>query len=228
MVKLYTAVGRFEAKPKIGGKIPTVTVNMKEAELQIEEMILWACLIWNIVTKDEAKSAFEKIALEYGIDPEKFEAVLERLQVRHLVVSAEADRGDEALYKLLANLYVIPVTSSLSAKIKVFCRLIIQDRVPVSVAKIVFRRENYTDMEKKVLHLAKQAHLSCAEILKCIEENVTDVSTSKKVLDALYDDDYSTCDNLGWFMRFYDNHRNILEAISTLYLNRNVIFDKWH
>ena len=228
MVKLYTAVGRFEAKTKPGGKIPTVTVNMKEAVLQIEEMILWSCLMWNIVTKDEAKSAFEKKALEYGIDPEKFDAVLERLQVRHLVVSAEADRGDEALYKLLANLYVIPMTSNFFARIKAFCRLIIQDRVPASVVKTVFRRENYTDMEKKVLHLAKQAHLSCAEILKCIEENVTDVSTSKKVLDALYDDDYSTCDNLGWIMRFYDNHRNILEAISTLYLNRNVIFDKWY
>ena len=228
MVKLYTAVGRFEAKPKIGGKIPTVTVNMKEAVLQIEEMILWACLMWNIVTKDEARNAFEKKALEYGVDPERFDAVLERLQVRHLVVSAEADRCDEALYKLLANLYVIPMRSSLSVKIKVFFRLILRDRVPVSVAKIIFRRENYTDMEKKVLHLAKQAHLSCAEILKCIEENITDVSTSKKVLDALYDDDYSTCDNLVWFMRFYDNHKSILEAISTLYLNRNVIFDKWY
>ena len=144
MVKLYTAVGRFEAKPKIGGKIPTVTVNMKEAELQIDEMILWSCLIWNIVIKDEARSAFEKKALEYSVDPEKFDAVLERLQVRHLVVSAEADRGDEALYKLLANLYVIPMTSSLSAKIKVFFRLILRDRVPVSVAKIIFRRENFS------------------------------------------------------------------------------------
>ena len=98
----------------------------------------------------------------------------------------------------------------------------------MSIATIVFRPERYTKMEKKVLHLAKQTHLSCAEILKCIEENVTDVSTSEKVLSALYDDDYSTCDNLGWFMRFYDDHRDILEAISTLYLNRNVVFDKWY
>ena len=96
------------------------------------------------------------------------------------------------------------------------------------IAAIVFRPERYTKMEKKVLHLAKQTHLSCAEILKCIEENVTDVSTSEKVLSAIYDDDYSTCDNLGWFMRFYDDHRDILEAISTLYLNRNVVFDKWY
>lgn len=228
MVKLYTAVGRFEAKLKPGGKIPTVTVNMKEVELQPEEMILWSCLVWNIATREEARSAFRKKALEYGIATERFDAVLERLQIRHLVVSAEADRGDEALYKLLANLYVIPMTSSFFVKVKAFFRLVLQDHVPVSVAKIVFRRETYTEMEKKVLYLATQTHLSCAEILKCIEENVTDLSSNEKVLTALYDDDYSTCDNLGWFMHFYDNHKNILEAIATLYLNRNVIFDKWY
>ena len=228
MVKLYTAVGRYEAKIKAGGKVPTITVNRKEAELQIEEMILWSCLMWNIVTKDEARSAYLKKSLEYGVDPLRFDAVLERLQVRHLVVSAEADRGDEALYKLLANLYVIPMKGSFPVKVKAFCKLVFMDHVPFSVAKIVFRPEKYTDMEKKVMHLAGQAHLSCAEILKCIEENVTDVSTSEKVLTALYDDDYSTCDNLEWFMRFYDNHKIILEAISTLYLNRNVIFDKWY
>ena len=228
MVKLYTAVGRFEAKRKHGGKIPTVTVNMKEAELQIEEMILWSCLVWNITTIDETRSTFQKKVLEYGVDPGRFDEALERLQVRHLVVSAEAERGDEALYKLLANLYVIPMRSSFPVKVKAFCKLTFLDHVPISMAKIVFRPEKYTDMEKKVMHLAEQAHLSCAEILKCIEENVTDVSTSEKVLAALYDDDYSTCDNLGWFMRFSDNHKSILEAISTLYLNRNLIFDKWH
>ena len=229
MVKLFTAVGRYEVKTDDNGmKKPTVVVNMKEAELQLEEMLLWSCLMWNILTRDEAYELFKKKAEKAGIDSNRFYPVLDRLQIRHLVVSAEAERGDEALYKLLANLYVIPMTSSFLVKIKAFFRLVFQDHVPVSVAKIVFRRENYTEMEKRVLHLAKQTHLSCAEILKCIEENVTDLSTSEKVLAALYDDDYSTCDNLGWFMRFYDNHKSILEAISTLYLNRNVIFDKWY
>lgn len=229
MVKLYTAVGRYEVKTDENGlKRPMVTVNMKEAELQVEEMLLWSCLMWNIATSAEAYNLFKKKAEKVGIDPDRFHAVLERLQVRHLVVSAEAERGDEALYKLLSNLYVIPMTSSFGVKGRAFCKLVFKEHVPVSVAKIVFQKDDFTEMEKKVLHLAKQTHLSCAEILKCIEENVTDLSTSEKVLTALYDDDYSTCDNLGWFMRFYDDHKSILEAISTLYLKRNVIFDKWY
>lgn len=227
MVKLYTAVGRYRVSKENGIRHPIVTVNMKDAELSMEEMILWSCLMWNIVTKSEAIELYKKRTEGTGMDAARFDAVLERLIVRHLVVSAEAEKGDEALYKLLANLYVVPMKSSFLIKTQAFCRLVFSEHVPMRIAAIVFRPERYTKMEKKVLHLAKQTHLSCAEILKCIEENVTDVSTSEKVLSALYDDDYSTCDNLGWFMRFYDYHRAILEAISTLYLNRNVIFDKW-
>ena len=229
MVRLYTAVGRYELRDEGNGvKQPIVTVNMKEAALGIEEMVLWSTLVWNIATKEEAKEQYTKKAERVEVEPSRFEQVLERLIIRHLVVVAESDRGDEALYKLLANLYVVPMKNGILLKVQAFSRLVFRELVPVSVAKIVFRPERYTAMEKKVLHLAKQTHLSCAEILKCIAEGVTDVSSSEKVLKALYDDDYSTCDNLGWFMRFYDDHRSILEAISTLYLNRNVVFDQWY
>ena len=156
------------------------------------------------------------------------EAVLQRMETRHLIISAEAEKGDSALYRLLANLYIVPIRSSFFVKVQAFLWLLFLEGVPFSTAKILFRSEQHTDMERKVLHLASQTYLSCAEILKCIAEGVTDVSSSEKVLKALYDDDYSTCDNLGWFMQFYDNHRQILEAISMLYLNRNVIFDRWY
>ena len=108
MVRLYTAVGRYEIKEECGRKQPVVTVNMKEAVLSIEEMLLWSVLVWNILKKDGAKVVFAEKAKRAGVDPERFEDILQRLQVRHLVVSAEAEKGDIALYKLLANLYVVP------------------------------------------------------------------------------------------------------------------------
>lgn len=229
MIRLYTAVGRFELqKDGNGRKQPIVIVNQKESALSREEMVLWSCLMWNIMTKEEVGESYEKKALQVGLEPSRFEAVLQRMKTRHLIISAEAEKGDSALYRLLANLYVVPIRSSFFVKVQAFLRLLFLEGVPFSTAKILFRSEQHTDMERKVLHLASQTYLSCAEILKCIAEGVTDVSSSEKVLKALYDDDYSTCDNLGWFMQFYDNHRQILEAISMLYLNRNVIFDRWY
>ena len=227
MVKLYIAVGKYEIKEGWSGmQQPFVTVNQKEMALSPEEMILWSCLLWNIFTREELQEAYCKKAATADFDVERFDQVLQRMEVRGLVVSAVADRGDDALYKLLANLYLVPLQSSFLQKIIAFARLVLKDHVPISTAKIVLEKDKYTDMEQKVLHLAKQTMLSSAEVVKCVGREVTDVSTSEKVMDALYDDDVSTCDNLGYFMKFFHNHQKTVEAIATLYLNRNLVFDK--
>lgn len=227
MIQLYTAVGKYSIQVQSNGqKLPIVTVGVKECILSIEEMVLWSCMIWNILTKEELRECYDRKAKVAGIDPETFEHTLQRLEIRNLIACASGMKGDEVLYTLLANLYVVPITSDLLTKIKTFLHLVFIKRVPYAAAKRVFEREQYDPMQQKVLHLSKQTLLSSAEILKCIETGVTDVSTSEKVLDALYDDDFSTCDNLGLFMRFYDHYREILEAIATLYLSRNIVFDK--
>ena len=83
---------------------PSVTVNLQEKALGIDEMILWSTLLWNIMTEDELKEAYSKKARDLDRDPERFEEVLRRLTLRDLVVSASAVKGDEALYKLLSDL----------------------------------------------------------------------------------------------------------------------------
>lgn len=206
-------------------KLPIVTVGVKECILSIEEMVLWFCMIWNILTKEELTECYRKAKVA-GIDPETFEHTLQRLEIRNLIAYTSGIKGDEALYALLENLYVVSITSDLLTKIKTFLYLVFIKRVLYAAAKRVFEREQYDPIQQKVLHLSKQTLLSSAEILKCIETGATDVSVSEKVLDALYDDDFNTCDNLGLFMRFYDHYREILEAVATLYLSGNIVFDK--
>ena len=54
MITLYTAVGRYELrKNKNDEKQPIVTVDQKEMALSIEELLLWSCLMWGILTKEE-------------------------------------------------------------------------------------------------------------------------------------------------------------------------------
>ena len=156
------------------------------------------------------------------VSQERFDAVLQRLEVRQLVVSAQAEKGDLALYRLLAKLYVIPLESSFMVKMQAFFRFIFFEKLPLTVAKNVFQKENYTEMERRVLHLARKARLSCAEILACIANDEIDTSIGNPLV--LPNED--ACDNLGFFLWFCDGHRKALEAISTLYLNKNVIFDK--
>lgn len=223
MITLYTAVGRYELrKNKNDEKQPIVTVDQKEMALSREELLLWSCLMWEILTKEEAKTYFLKKAERVDVSQERFDAVLQRLEVRQLVVSAQAEKGDIALYRLLANLYVIPLESSFMVKVQAFFRFIFFEKLPLTVAKNVFQKENYTEMERRVLHLARKARLSCAEILACIANDEIDTSIGNQ--SELKKE--KARDNLGFFLWFCDGHRKALEAISTLYLNKDIIFDK--
>lgn len=49
--------------------------------------------------------------------------------------------------------------------------------------------------EKKVIRLARQTSLSCAEIIKCIEMGIRRLKDGYDVLDKLYDDNDLNCDN---------------------------------
>lgn len=223
MITLYTAVGRYELrKNENGEKQLIVTVDQKEMALSREELLLWSCLMWGILTKEEAKTYFLKKAERMDVSQERFDAVLQRLEVRQLVVSAQAEKGDIALYRLLANLYVIPLESSFMVKVQAFFRFIFFEKLPLTVAKNVFQKENYTEMERRVLHLARKARLSCAEILACIANDEIDTSIGNQ---SEFQKEKAR-DNLGFFLWFCDGHRKALEAISTLYLNKDIIFDK--
>lgn len=223
MITLYTAVGRYELrKNENGEKQLIVTVDQKEMALSREELLLWSCLMWGILTKEEAKTYFLKKAERMDVSQERFDAVLQRLEVRQLVVSAQAEKGDIALYRLLANLYVIPLESSFMVKVQAFFRFIFFEKLPLTVAKNVFQKENYTEMERRVLHLARKARLSCAEILACIANDEIDTSIGNQ---SEFQKEKAR-DNLGFFLWFCDGHRKALEAISTLYLDKDIIFDK--
>ena len=223
MITLYTSVGRYELrKNENGEKQPIVTVDQKEMALSREELLLWSCLMWGILTKEEAKTYFLKKAVRMDVSQERFDAVLQRLEVRQLVVSAQEEKGDIALYRLLAKLYVIPLESSFMVKVQAFFRFIFFEKLPLTVAKNVFQKENYTEMERRVLHLARKARLSCAEILACIANDEIDTSIGNQ--SELQKE--KARDNLGFFLWFCDGHRKALEAISTLYLNKDIIFDK--
>lgn len=223
MITLYTSVGRYELrKNENGEKQPIVTVDQKEMALSREELLLWSCLMWGILTKEEAKTYFLKKAVRMDVSQERFDAVLQRLEVRQLVVSAQAEKGDIALYRLLAKLYVIPLESSFMVKVQAFFRFIFFEKLPLTVAKNVFQKENYTEMERRVLHLARKARLSCAEILAGIANDEIDTSIGNQ---SEFQKEKAR-DNLGFFLWFCDGHRKALEAISTLYLNKDIIFDK--
>jgi hypothetical protein len=227
MISLYTAVGRFERRTIINGQSPVIIVSGKEYTVNMPEMIIWTCLNWRILDLPQIENLYKKMTLDTGVnDPTSYEIYLEQLIQRGLVMSGIGAYGSDALYDLLGSLYIIPVTSGLFIKIRAFLKFIFIDKLAFGKAKEVFHSEKLSGNEKRIFDLMKQTLLSTAELIKCVETDIYDLSDDNKIMAALYDDDITTCDNISCYAKNFKEQKQVLEIIANLYLKKTIIFER--
>ena len=202
----YTAVGNFRRKrDRAGQAYPVIIVNRQEYMVDRQEMALWTCLNWRITSMEQAREHYEKLEPSlYPYITRTFENCLKRLEVRGLVVSGSGDTDFEALYDLLGGLYVIPISESIPLRAVTFLKMVLLDGVSVSKAKLLFRRDRPNQREAQVLAL----------------------STDQKVMAALYNDDFTTCDNIRWEMMQAGSREDVTLAVANLYLRKQIIFER--
>ena len=225
---LYTAVGKFHIKGSVGGmRCPLVTLGGRGFILDLQEMTLWTILNWRILTEEEIYLLYEKKVQETGfLSSRSAEECVRRLVQRGLIAKGIGDTGADALYDLLSELYVIPISENLFLRVISFIRLTFFSRIPYSVTKRIFSKDKRSDSEKKVMRLANQAVLSTAEIIKCIDQNVLTFATDEDLLDVLYHDDYTTSDNIAYSVRFLPQCRPVITSVANLYLRKQIIFER--
>lgn len=227
-INLYTAVGKFHIKGSVGGmRCPLVTLGGREFILDMQEMTLWTILNWRILTEEEIYLLYEKKVQETGfLSSRSAEECVRRLVQRGLIAKGIGNTGADALYDLLSELYVIPISENLFLRVISFIRLTFFSRIPYSVTKRIFSKDKRSDSEKKVMRLANQAVLSTAEIIKCIDQNVLTFATDEDLLDVLYHDDYTTSDNIAYSVRFLPQCRPVITSVANLYLRKQIIFER--
>ena len=225
---LYTAVGKFHIKGSVGGmRCPLVTLGGREFILDMQEMTLWTILNWRILTEEEIYLLYEKKVQETGfLSSRSAEECVRRLVQRGLIAKGIGDTGADALYDLLSELYVIPISENLFLRVLSFIRLTFFSRIPYSVTKRIFSKDKRSDSEKKVMRLANQAVLSTAEIIKCIDQNGLTFATDEDLFDVLYHDDYPTSDNISYSVRFLPQCRPGITSVANLYLRTQIIFER--
>ena len=111
MLTLYTAVGTLKFQKTTGGKsIPLVIKQLdKNMELSDDELLLWSCLAFQILTLHELQDAYTLRQIQKeGPKGLSFQHYLNRLSLRGLVVSGIGLTGVDALYRLLGSLTIIP------------------------------------------------------------------------------------------------------------------------
>lgn len=228
MTALYTAVGRLERKKdECGRRYPVVIVNRQEYTVDIPELIIWTCLNWRILELPQIQTLFKLRMSDTGsAENTVCENYVERLVHRGLIVSGTGETDSDALYDLLSNLYVVPAVSTFFVRLVAFFKFTLIDGVPFRRAKAVFKQEKLSADEKRIIALAKQAQLSTAEIIKCVETGIFDLSSEEKIMDALYDDDITTSDNIGSYAVLFNAQQPVLVSVSNLYLRKLIIFER--
>jgi len=224
----YTAIGHFQRKTNAQGQsYPVILINQEEYCVDIQEMALWTTLNWRLLEFPQIKAEYDRLDQDCAIPARRtLEDCLGRLCTRGLVASGSGETDFDALYELLGGLYVVPLSESLPLRLAVFLKLTILKGIPISRAWELFRKDRPSEREAQVIMLSRQALLSTAELIKCAEVGVKDISTDEKLMDALYNDDDTTSDNIADMMLTAKSRRSITEAVANLYLRKQIIFER--
>lgn len=171
---LYTAIGRFERRTNHKGQAyPVILSGGNEYMADLQEMTLWTSLNWRISRREEIAPLYEKTISRSAFSAERpLETCIQRLLMRGLIVCGTGETEYDALYDLLAALYVLPTEGSISQRACAFLKSTLRHHTPFPAARNLFRKDRRTENEKLVMGLARQALLSTAEIIKCFEKDI--------------------------------------------------------
>lgn len=223
---IYTAVGNLQRRTAENGELyPVIFLKGQDYPVDPQELTVWTALCWRIIDMEQLRVHYEQLAKTLPTERRTLENCVTRLEVRGLIAKGMGSTSFEALYDLFCDLYVQPVSEKLSYRVSAFLSLLWHG-VSVTRAKQVFRRDLRNEQETKIMLLAKQALMSTAELIKCAELGVTDVSSDEKLMDALYNDDDTTSDNIGALMQTAQSRKLVTAAVASLYLRKQVILER--
>lgn len=228
MKELYTAVGIFKLKNQGKNNVyPTVILSGNECRLDVQEMMIWSALNWRITDDKKLYTYYSEQEKKSGVVfSRSYTDTLNRLIVRGLVASGRGENGEEALYDLISGLYIIPLYQSPFIRIISFLRMVFIFKLPYEKAKVLFERDKKNKNERRVMKLAFSAPLSTTEIVKCIDKNIDFILNEDDVMEFLYDDKFTTSENIAESVRGLSSVRTVLTAVSNLYLRRQILFER--
>ena len=227
MVTFFAAAGRYELRRAPEGQYPVVILRNEEYVLDIQEMILWSSLMWSVLTYDELLREFSRKEREAHVTSDiSFDGYLKRLQRRGLIVSGRGYTAAEALYALVAKLYVFPLREGLLVKLSAFVHLTFERNVPLATTMKIFIPPRMSPLERQLFALAEQALLTTEELIRCVDGHVSDISTEHKLLAALYPDGPPTpAEGTNFDYALSPNRLKVTEAVVNLYLQKRILFE---
>lgn len=228
MKMYYTTVGIFKLKRQEKNNVyPVVILGGNECQLDVQEMMIWSSLNWRILNAAQLRAYYEEMEKKSNfICSRSYEDALNRLINRGLVSVGIGESDEDALYNLISKLYIVPLYQNIFIRIFSFLKLYVLFNVPYEKSKVLFERDKKTKTEKRIMELAFAAPMSTAEMIKCVDRDIDFIQSEDDIMEFLYDDETVTSDTIAETSKRLPTARNVVAAISNLYLRRQILFER--
>lgn len=228
MLTLYTAIGELKFKKNANGKpVPIVINNHQEYGMSVQELILWSCLAFQILTYPELQAAYHnRLQTENLPEDLPMSHYLNRLLFRGLITKGCGMTGIDSLYDLVGKLHIIPVPDSFLIRF-LSCLILLKNRkITLKNFFTCFKKENHTAVEKTILLLSKRLSPAVAELITCMKQDLP-IKREQDILEHLYHSTDETCDTLAANAPIGQSCYPILQAVCNLYLNKQICFHQF-
>ncbi len=226
MLTFYSAVGSYQIRNDDGVKMPYIQKLGKLYPVSIPEFVIWSSLLWEVMNYDELAKVYNEQMKSAGMKAPKLDDMLNLLQRRRLILCGNGYTGIDALYNMLADAFVIPYHIPKCRKILSILKFWTKHLVSLPDAFDRMRTDSIMDgSESRVISLVEQTPLSTAELIRCFERGISDVSTPEKVIAGIYPEDEATQARIAAEQYGSTQKQLVLQAVANLYLSRQIILE---
>ena len=225
MMTFYTAVGTCRIRKEDDMKVPYIQKLGRLHAISVPEFLIWSILLWQVMTYEELKEIYDMQLEEMDIEGPDFDKLLSLLVKRKLIAKGIGYTGIDALYNMLADAFIIPYRVSDLKRFRKLLGLCLRGRVSILDLLKSVRESKFDSDEQRVIDLVEQTPLSTAELVRCFERGIRDVSTPTKVIEGVYMDMDSDQEHIKNEEASASSRNDVLRAVSNLYLNRKIVFE---
>ena len=124
---LYTAIGRLDRETNgCGRSCPVIRLSGQTYMVDMQEMVVWTALNWRISKREDISLQCDKLVSSLGdCISRSWDACVNRLLTRGLLVSGCGETEYDALYDLLSSLGIIPTSGSVLVRCLSFAKLVL-------------------------------------------------------------------------------------------------------
>ena len=226
MMTFYSAIGSYRIKKEDDTKVAYIQKLGKLYPISVPEFFIWSTLLWEVMTYQELKQTYDQVTDSSGLKLPPLDDMFEMLVRRKLVVKGIGYTGRDALYNMLSDAFVVPYRTSSAKTAWNALQLWMRKKLVLGdISRALKEHRSIDTNEKRVISLVEQTPLSTAELIRCFERDIYDVSTPDKVIEQVYPQDEVDQFSMANEEANAKNANSVLQAVSNLYLARRVILE---